>query len=47
MLEETPISWRSKKESLVALSFYEAEYIAALLCVPNRVVRDYLEGVGQ
>ncbi|MCI46656.1 hypothetical protein A2U01_0067897 [Trifolium medium] len=32
LLGGAPIAWCSKKESVVALSSYEAEYIAASLC---------------
>ena len=46
MLAEGPISWSSKKQSAIALSFTEAEYRGLLIQQLNVYgCRDYLESV--
>lgn len=47
MFGVTPISWCSEKESVVALSSYEAEYIVASLCACQAVwLMNLLEELG-
>ncbi|PKU80616.1 Retrovirus-related Pol polyprotein from transposon TNT 1-94 [Dendrobium catenatum] len=44
---DTAFSWSSKKQPVVALSTYEAEYIAASLCVCHAIwLRKLLKEIG-